>query len=95
MAKSTKKLYTGARWQSDGILEGSILGPSFKGKDPNYKPYIDPAIDKLLDDSNFRDTTKKSQTKKSQSPKTSRKSDARPKTKSQSVTQTEYSSHAK
>ena len=95
MAKSTKKLYTGAQWQSDGVLEGSSLGPPLKGKDAEYDTYIDPAVYEFLGVSGPEDLIKKSRTTKSQSPKTARKSDTRPKTKSQSVTQTEYSSHAK
>ena len=95
MTESTKKLYTGARWQSDGALERSTLGPPLKGKDAEYDIYIDPAVGEFLESLGLTDPTKKSQTKKSQSPKISRKSDAHPKTKSQSITQTAYSSHAK
>ena len=95
MAKSTKKLYTGARWQSDGVLEGSSLGPPLKGKDAEYDTYIDPAVYEFLGVSGPEELIKKFKTTKSKSSKTSCKSDARPKTKNQSVTQTAYSSHAK
>ena len=95
MAKSTKELYTGARWQSEGYLKGLRRGPPLKGKDAEYDTYIDPAVYKYLGVSGHEGLIKKFKTTKSKSSKTSCKSDARPKTKSQSVTQTEYSSHAK
>ena len=101
MAKSTKKLYTGAQWESEGYLKGLRRGPPLKGKDAEYDTYIDPAVYKYFGVSGHEELIKKFKTTKSKSPKTSckSKSDARPKTKSQtksqSAAQATYSSHAK
>lgn len=95
MLRLIRKPYSGARWQSEGLLKGLKLGPPLKGKDAEYDTYIDPALDEFLATSNLRNTTKKTQIKKSQSPKTSGKLDARQKTKSQLAAQATYPSHAK